>query len=187
MRFSKLLWAAGVAAAVAGVPFLVSVPANATTWNAAADFSTAQNPNGQWAYGEGTAGTNPTLFVNSFTQAGGDISPVTGSQKVSYWQSSTQVSRVPLIGENFGSGQSSCCNTVLIPTGVLWMHPGQNLDAIVQWTAPSAGTYSYAGSFALLDTSPTGIIGEVFLNGTLLFSGTLTGPAATLSPGSAGG
>jgi hypothetical protein len=53
----------------------------------------------------------------------------------------------------------------------------------VQWTAPTAGTYSYSGEFELLDIHPTGIIGEVFggqIGGdaTELYSGTLTGPGA---------
>ena len=60
----------------------------------------------------------------------------------------------------------------------------------MQWTAPTAGTYSYSGEFELLDIHPTGVIGEVFGgeigNATELYSGTLTGPGAnqsTMTPG----
>jgi hypothetical protein len=69
---------------------------------------------------------------------------------------------------------------------VLGIHPGENTDVIVQWTAPASGTYTYSGSFALLDDNPSGVIGEVFENHTSLFSGVLTGPPAnltTLTPG----
>jgi hypothetical protein len=94
---------------------------------------------------------------------------------------------VPLIGENFGpSGASTCCSTVLIPTGVLWMHPGPSTDAILQWTAPASGTYSFSGTLALLDNSPTGVLAEGFKNGTLLGSTILTSPGAILSPPSFG-
>jgi hypothetical protein len=81
--------------------------------------------------------------------------------------------------------------TVVVPTGVLWVHPGKRWDTLVQWTAPTAGTYSYSGEFELLDIHPTGVIGEVFggqigEDATELYSGTLTGPGAkesTMTPG----
>lgn len=49
----------------------------------------------------------------------------------------------------------------------------------MRWTAPTSGTASISGFFELLDTNPTGIIGEVFDNGTEVNSGTLTSPGAT--------
>ncbi|MGO8737645.1 hypothetical protein [Rhodoblastus sp.] len=134
------------------------------------------NPNGVWAYGEGTAGSTFTAFSNKFS---------TGFGPVDYWQSSNPVYSVPLVGENTGSSPY-VAGTLMIPTGVLWVHPGQNDDVLVQFTAPKSGNYDYAGGFELLDTSPTGVIGEIFDNGTQIYSGALTGPGAnqgTLAPG----
>ena len=86
-----------------------------------------------------------------------------------------------MVAENMGAAYN--WSTVVVPTGVLWVHPGKFWDSLVQWTAPTAGTYSYSGKFELLDIHPTGIIGEVFGgeigNAKKLYSGTLTGPART--------
>jgi hypothetical protein len=90
----------------------------------------------------------------------------------------------PIVGENMGAAYNF--ETVVVPTGVLWVHPGSVLDVLVQWTTPTAGSYSYSGEYELLDTHPTGVIGEVFAGATELYSGTLTGPGAkesTVTPG----
>ena len=70
-----------------------------------------------------------------------------------------------LVAENMGATYN--WTTVVVPTGVLWVHPGKVRDTLVQWTAPTAGIYSYSGEFELLDIHPTGVIGEVFAGGTL--------------------
>ncbi len=89
----------------------------------------------------------------------------------------------PMVAENMGAAYN--WTTVVVPTRVLWVHPGKFWDTLVQWTAPTAGTYSYSGEFELLDIHPTGIIGEVFGgeigNATKLYSGTLLGPGANQS------
>jgi PEP-CTERM motif-containing protein len=182
MRLSRFISGCALVAATF-VANAVST-AHATTWNAVTDFSTSTNPNGAWSYGEGNAGTSFTAFTQAFTNSGGPLTISGGS--VQYWESSSSNFGVPLIGENFGPGVGTCCSTVLIPTGVLWIHPGQSDDAILRWTAPVAGIYSFSGTLALLDTSPTGVLAEGFKNGTLLGSTTLTSPAAVLSPPSFG-
>jgi hypothetical protein len=154
-------------------------PAQATTWNAVTDFSTTFNPNGQWSYGEGTGGNAPALFTRS-TTIGNVLQPIPIDSNVQYWQSSTPSSYVPIVGENYGSSPTGCCGTIpAIPPGVLWLHPGIDDDVIVQWTAPAAGTYSFSGSFQILDTNPSGIIGEVFDNSFKIYSGVLSTFGAT--------
>jgi hypothetical protein len=54
-------------------------------------------------------------------------------------------------------------------------------DVIVQWTAPAAGTYTFSTSFTILDSDPTGIIGEVFEGKSEIYSGVLTSPKASES------
>jgi hypothetical protein len=69
------------------------------------------------------------------------------------------------------------------------MHPDFSIavDSIVRWQAPVAGTYDISGFFELLDTQPTGVVGEVFRNDQLLFSQSLLGPPATQPSGPVGG
>ena len=153
-------------------------PAQAATWNAVTDFSTTFNANGQWSYGEGVGGSAPLLFTDSTTR--GNVSqPIPIDPSVQYWQSSVPTSYVPIVGENYGAA-AGCCGTIpAVPPGILWLHPGINDDVIVQWTAPAAGTYSFSGSFQILDTNPSGIIGEVFDNNSKIYSGVLSSFGAT--------
>jgi hypothetical protein len=161
--------------------------AQATTWDAVSQFSVTANPNPYgWSYGEGAGGSTPALFTQSTGLPGGVSSPIPlpNGSDVQYWQSSTPTSYVPIVGENYGS-TTECCGTIpAIPPGVLWVHPGISDDVIVQWTAPAAGTYTFSTSFTLLDSNPSGIIGEVFNGKAPIYSGVLTSPGATpTSPG----
>jgi len=167
--------------AALGVATLFSLgSANAAVvYDAAADFSIASNANGTWSYGEGSGATISSLFTKN--SGNSPVQPIPGvPSSVQYWQSSAPQSLVPIVGENFGNAATTCCGTVLIPTGVLWVHPGASTDVIVQWTAPTTGTYDIASSFALLDNNPTGILAEIFKNGGSLFSQVISSPAANL-------
>jgi hypothetical protein len=149
----------------------------ATIYSAKGDFSIVSNPNGAWAYGTGVAGSS----FSPMTVSGYGVL----NANFAYWQVAVPTSLVPLIGVNTGA-TTDTFGTLIIPTDVLFMHPGPSTDAIVQWTAPSAGAYQISGSFELLDDKPSGIIGEVYDNSSQLYAHTLTGPPAdvgTLTPG----
>jgi hypothetical protein len=153
--------------------------AAATVWNVVSDFSSSSNPNGAWDYGYGAAGqtfvADPT--ASTFHLGPTDLWSRHGGDPVHLRNGN------PMVAENMGATYN--WTTVVVPTGVLWVHPGKRWDTLVQWTAPKAGVYSYSGEFELLDIHPTGIIGEVFGgeigNATELYSGTLTGPGANQS------
>ena len=154
--------------------------ASATVWNVVSDFSTSSNPNGAWDYGYGAAGetffADPT--ASTFHLGPTDLWSRHRGDPV-YLRNGN-----PMVAENMGATYN--WTTVVVPTGVLWVHPGKLRDTLVQWTAPTAGIYSYSGEFELLDIHPTGVIGEVFAGATELYSGTLTGPGAkesTMTPG----
>lgn len=152
---------------------LFASTAHAAVYDAAADFSTSSNPNGPWAYGQGTAGSTFTALTGT---------GVSGT--LVYWNCPTCTLGVPLVGEAYGSPHIG--TTAFAPLGVLLVHPGESDDVLVQWTAPVAGNYAISSSFELLDESPTGVIGEVYAGTTQLYAGTLTGPGAnlgTLTPG----
>jgi len=153
----------------------------ATLYDAFADFSSTTNgsPN-PWSYGDGTTGTSFTPYIafspSGVCNAGGILSGI------ACWNTSNN--HEPSIGINTTASTLSG-GTVILPTGVLYAHPGPSTDTILRFTAPSAGTYAISGTFEILDTSPTGVIGLVELNGLNVYSGTLAGPGA--SGGSPGG
>jgi len=164
------------AALVALLGLNPAVAAATTVWDAVSDFSTSSNPNGAWAYGRGFAGSTFLAFPDSSTFSSGPTD---------FWERcagcappNTGRGAIPIMGENMGAPFNWL--SVVVPTGVLWVHPGSRREVLVQWTAPTAGTYSYSGEFELLDIHPTGIIGEVFGgeigNARKLYSGTLLGP-----------
>jgi hypothetical protein len=140
----------------------------AQTWDATKDFGPS-NPNGAWSYGYGITGTSFTLdpFYNP------DCFGVNG---LVCWILNEDV---PDVGFNTTGGWLNW-RTIVLPPDLLHLHPGPNeaQDTIVQWTAPVAGTYKISGFFEILDTNPTGVIGLVFKNGTLIYSGELLGPPA---------
>jgi hypothetical protein len=149
---------------------LISGTSSATTYNDASGFS-ASNPSGPWSYGDGTTGSSFTPYSVFSTSCIG----FTGA---SCWEPPTLTLGVPLVVVN-NTGSTLNAGTVVFPSGVLLVHPGPATDSIVRWTAPTSGTASISGFFELLDTKPTGVIGEIFDNGTEVFSGTLTSPGAT--------
>jgi hypothetical protein len=157
-----------------------AVAAATTVWDAVSDFSSSSNPNGAWAYGHGIPGWTFLPFSNKSTFSSGPTD---------FWALTTAPTAIPYVGKNMGAAYN--WGTVVVPTGVLWVHPGKRSDVLVQWTAPTTATYSYSGKFELLDISPTGVVGRVLggtIHGddTLLFWGALTGPGAnqsTMTPG----
>ena len=139
-------------------------------YDADADFSAQDNPNGLWSYGYGVGGVSFTLFA-------GQMSLDLGGVDWRYWQPD-EGTGAPIVGKNLGT-EYGYSGTGVFPTGLLWLHPGPDQDAIVRWSAPAAGLYDYSGFFALADQSPSGIVGEVFRNDTLVYSGVLNGTGAS--------
>ncbi len=169
MRYALKISAAVTALSAALALSSPSQASPGSVYSAQKNFSiTSGNPNGSWAYGYGTTGTTFNLDAISGTDlfGSGDI----------YWQG-PDVARYGLFDKN-NSGSTEVFSTIILPDGTLLMHPGVTSDTIARWTAPGSGTFHYSGSFTLLDTSPTGVVGLVYKDGSQLFSSTLTGPAA---------
>ena len=127
--------------------FLTGLPlvAVAQTYDAAAQFSLASNPNGVWSYGYGTPGSTFTPFAV-------ETSAWRGFSGFGAWDATPN--GYPYAGLN-PSGMTYNVYTAVVPSGVLFMHPG-NSDAeatIVRFTAPVSGSYDVAGFFERLDTS----------------------------------
>ena len=150
---------------------IVTTACVAQTWDATKDFG-AFNPNGVWSYGYGITGTSFTQYTIYNPDCGLYVHGVVcWTAEVFY--------NTPLVGFNT-TGEWLNDSTAVLPPDVLIMHPGPDdgQDTMVRWTAPVAGYYNIAGFFEILDTNPTGIIGLVFRNGTLLYSRELLGPPA---------
>jgi hypothetical protein len=152
---------------------LATTASVAQTWDATKDFA-ASNPNGAWSYGDGITGTSFTLypFYNP------DCADIWGVSGVVCWTAEI-FDHDPLASFNT-IGNWLNFSSVVDPPGVLLIHPGPNegQDTIVQWTAPVAGYYNISGFFEICDVDPSGIIGLVFHNGTLIYSRELVGPPA---------
>ncbi len=149
--------------------------ATAATFDAVTEFSSS-NPSGSWAYGTGVTGS-------SFTPMSVFSAVCNGITRLSCWQPPSIVFGVPVVAYNSGSTINN--GTVVLPPGVLDVHPGPAVDTIVTWTSPAAGVYSISGFFELLDVSPSGVIGQVYNGSTSLFTSILTGPGA-VHPDTAG-
>ena len=155
--------------------FLV-VGCSAQTWDARRDFA-ASNPNGVWSYGSGVTGTSFTRYTTYLTSC----DPYWGTQGLVCWTGNLYYND-PLVESNITGQWQFCCLGVVVPPDALVVHPAPDwepADSIVQWTAPADGIYRISGYFEILDAvSPTGIVGLVYRNGTLLYRGELLGPPA---------
>jgi len=145
----------------------------AQNWDATRDFG-ASNPNGAWSYGWGVTGTSFTPYTIYHAK---DCFPVSG---FICWSADVYPYHQPLVGFNT-TGQWIYTLTNLITPDALFLGPSpdwQPGDSIVEWTAPTTATYRISGFFEILDTNPTGIVGLVYRNGTLLFRVELLVPGA---------
>lgn len=117
-------------------------------WDASADFSLASNPKGVWSYQWLTSlsafGNMPNSDANWF-----------GPGLAAWGQGA--LASVPVVMKN-----NSASTFAGWAPGVLGMHPGSGGNhAVVTWTAPSAGTYSFASSFTHVGTGGNGVIPSV--------------------------
>jgi len=117
--------------------------AQAASFDAFTDFSTASNPNGVWTYGfETTLGGALTLYDQP---------------------SGTTVWRHSVV-------QSLGAPADFITSTTAGFHPGPNDEfSIFRFTTPSAGTYSLSSSFSPLDTTTTDV--HVLRDGVQIFGG----------------
>lgn len=175
----KVLNFAAAAAALATLTLAATPTFAATTWDAVADFSSTQSTgvNGVWSYGF-DAGSGFQVYDIITLNAGGP-----GGHS---WTSSSWVSSgVPAVLGNVSSGDITYA-TVTQGNDVLNVHPGAkgatngvggtDYDSIVRFTAPTAGTYNFAGLFRVLDfAAPNGVNVSVRNSNSTLFSNSLQG------------
>ncbi len=117
---------------------------------------------------------------------GAGLTPFSGSYNPCFTanfecMTSTGADSVPGVGR-VTSGASAAFATVLVPTGLVWMHPdnGATPPVSVVFTAPTSGTYTIKGFFERLDTTAgagSGVNYNVYDNGVSIASGNLPNTA----------
>ncbi len=121
---------------------LLAAPAvQAATYDLAADFSIASNPNGVWSYGyepDGGGTFTPFLLTDTFSS----------SDAYGWHILANGYGGIPAVWKNTDASWN-------FPAGSVMLHPYQYSQAwsVARWTAPTAGTISISGMFGAGDTS----------------------------------
>ena len=154
-----------------GLVLCMPFVASATIYDAAADFSFSPNPNGVWSYGwSQTLGSGFNLDTAVNPSLGG----VPG---VVQWQGNQPpgADGNPSVFENTTSS-SQTISSIFILSHSLAFHPGSlGQYAIVQFTAPSAGSYLISATFQGDDVGYTTTGVDVLVGGTPSFAGVVNG------------
>jgi hypothetical protein len=148
-RTRKFLFMLAVVAAL-----LASIPALASSWNLANDFTTAANPNGQWFYGR-SDGTNN--FWEYHTAAWSSDWHGTGDNNSTFYDAYTgppnyiYTPSSMIAWNNYAlAGQDAIAKSQAVSyssrggsvaAGTMVLETSQARDEWVEWVAPSAGTY----------------------------------------------
>lgn len=115
----------------------------AFTYDAASQFSATNNPSGVWSYGYTYAlGGTFNLYPNTTLWSSGGIE--------GWVDNSIAQSGVPTVAYN-PTGSSITQGTVTLLPGQMLFHPGPTTYSVVQFTAPSAGTYDVTAQFEKVD------------------------------------
>lgn len=170
-----------IAAAAVAAMLIASAPVRAAAWDAFADFSVAANPNGPWSYGYGTPGASFTALTDTTP------SIIAGFATPAWYSPGLQFGVPAVYANKEGAPVPSPTGTFSLPASSLFLHPGDSdaQAAIVRFTAPTAGTYSYSVAFTLAD--PFGSVGATaYANAATLLARTVLDTAAGVGASAAG-
>jgi hypothetical protein len=136
-------------------------------YDAAADFSATDNPNGAWSYGwSSTLGSAFVLDTETRVR-----------DAIDHWVSNQEGTfNEPFVAHN-GMDQVIQSLTFIYQPGELGFHPGMDGQyAVVRWTAPDDGVISIATAFTGLDyVGPTTTDVHILHNGSAFFDGIVNG------------
>jgi hypothetical protein len=138
-------------------------------YDAAAQFSSTQNPNGAWSYGC-TKSLGATFHL--FTQQ----TPI--SAGLYDWGTALSCGQTNPPGVAYNSTDATFTGgTVTVPAHTIWFHPGpQNQNSVLRWTAPASGNYQVKAVFWGDDfAGPTTTDVHVLHNGVRIYSGEVSG------------
>jgi hypothetical protein len=159
----------GTVLALLAIGLIAQAPAfGGTTWDAAADFSNTDNPNGVWSYG--------WVSEEDFLAGGYELTLFNTIDVVNALDRWARDNSEPCLVYNPSDTDTGWYGQPVEPL-TLALHPGPNDEkAIVRWTAPESGTFLISGSF-FSQGNPTVDV-HVLLNGESLFSIDFFGPGS---------
>jgi len=137
--------------------------------------------NGVWSYGTAPSVNGAFTFFPATQHSDTIILPGITSGDLQGWQDHPSGDLVPALAVNTTAGSitSSCCG--IYDLNEMWVHSGQNGSGrdftVLEWTAPSAGTASYSGTF--INEGGNGQPVAVSVNGVTNLSGTSAGSDAS--------
>ena len=138
----------------------------AGTYSVVEDFSPIHNPSGVWSYGYGGLDWIGPL------EAGSDSNPIMPGWSRSLSQSYPGVTR------NI-SGSTIYYSWGEYPTDYLRTVPANDSNLFIRFTAPSSGSYTFAGQFIQLEYLASGVSVAALINSggssTTILSGTIGG------------
>ena len=136
--------------------------AHSASFDPAADFSLAGNPNGPWSYGYSQTLGGPLILHTTSGSDGG----------LDFWNTDISIG-LPWVARNTTATPINWAGTTVFAPGALSIHPGPNGQvAIVRFTVPATGQYSVNGVFFGQDhVGPTTTDVHLLLNGTSIFDG----------------
>jgi hypothetical protein len=141
-------------------------------FDAAAEFSTVNNPSGVWSYGNSlTLGGAFSLDASNETAYGGTA--LTG------WSSYLSAGGAPYVVHN-GTANPVTIQFTTYQPGQLAEHPGGNGEfSIVRWTAPYAFTFTIAATFRSISSVGGSVDVHIRHNGTSIFDSTVIGSGSS--------
>jgi hypothetical protein len=165
MKTFSMIHFLGLASVIlAGMPPLLAQ----TVWNPATQFSATANPNGVWSYGyEASPGGTFSLLTLSYVNKAADGLDV--------WFPPSGVTPTVWHNPTANPITSVTYPSIVVPTGALLMHPGSTgADAVIRFTAPSAGDYGIVGSFFGEDTTNPSTDVHILVNNSPVFDSVVT-------------
>ncbi len=127
--------------------------------DAVAGFSTTSNPNGNWSYG-----TRLPAFYEFAIKDPADTS-------FDYWMGNGGLPRVSLNT----TAVAIQVDNILHPIDYVNLTPNSDYLAVLRWTAPADGDYTFSGAFRLHDNLSHGMAASIVQNdSTMLFDHVLS-------------
>lgn len=111
-----------------------------TAYDAAADFSEVNNPNGVWSEGYTTSLGSAFQLFDQFASDG----------VIARWTATSISPSVPTFFKNV-----SAAEVLTVPVGGVALHPGRGQLAVLRFTAPNAGPFSVMAQFFAGDVGVT--------------------------------
>ncbi|MFZ1936735.1 MAG: PEP-CTERM sorting domain-containing protein [Thermoguttaceae bacterium] len=140
LRFARV-------AAIVNFVIMACSTTQLTAYDAVSDFSTAANPNGQWSYLGSTSNGLVPLSSTALTES--------ATNTLQWGNGRGQPNWVGIVKNTSASTLVYNTGNTAQPPNVLYLDP-QSLNAVVRWTAPSAGLWAISGSFETVDRNYPG-------------------------------